>query len=256
LNYRRGLNMKALCSLAVALALMGGPVYSQQATMTATSETTALAKLHFLDPKTIPDMVNSLPAPPEPGSLAAQADLQGVLQVQAWRTPEQVAFAEKIDKGWGFDFADVLGPWFTASQLPAMKTLFLKVEDDAFVATGPAKNHFLRLRPPYVDPSVQPCIQVPSRKSYSYPSGHSTRLYLEALVLAEIFPDKREALLTWARKAGWSRVQAGVHFPSDVVGGQLYAEILFKALCRNAGFLASIERCKVEIKPWLLGKAG
>src|SRR6185295_2755416 len=34
-----------------------------------------------------------VPSPPPSGSFAAQVDLETVLQAQAWRTPEQVAWA-------------------------------------------------------------------------------------------------------------------------------------------------------------------
>jgi acid phosphatase (class A) len=216
----------------------------------------ASSKTHFLDLAVIQSLALKLPAPPEPDSLAAQADLEAVLQVQAWRTPEQAAFAKKIDEGSVFDFAEVLGDWFTADNLPGLRLFFKQAGDDAGAASGLAKNHFERLRPPYVDARVRPCVGVPPRNSFSYPSGHSIVLHLDALILTEIFPERRDALLEWGRKAAWGRIIGGVHFPSDDLGGRLLAESLFAALRKNPAFLAGIERCREEAVPFLLKKAG
>ena len=49
----------------------------------------------FLDPAA-PAFRAALPQPPAAGSLAAQSDLETVLQVQAWRTPDQVALAQRL----------------------------------------------------------------------------------------------------------------------------------------------------------------
>src|SRR5438309_1697001 len=44
------------------------------------------------------DLAAILPDPPAAGSLAANADLETVLQVQAARTPEQVAWAQVVER--------------------------------------------------------------------------------------------------------------------------------------------------------------
>ena len=42
---------------------------------------------------------------------------------------------------------------------------------------------------------------------------------LFAEVLAEIYPDQRDALLARGRQIGFDRIIGGVHYPSDVVAG-------------------------------------
>lgn len=44
------------------------------------------------------DYTNAVPPPPAPSSIAAEADLAAVLQAQAWRTPDQIAWAERVAK--------------------------------------------------------------------------------------------------------------------------------------------------------------
>lgn len=256
---QEGIVVRVLSSvmIGVILVLMGGaPATGQGLGGLAITQMTSSKKGHFLKPELLHAVVRRLPAPPEPGSLAAQADLETELQIQAWRTDAQVAFAKEIDEGGPFDFAAVLGPWFTAEHLPSLKKLLKQVGQDAGAAGGLAKQQFRRLRPPYVDVRVQPCIETPAKVNFSYPSGHATLLYVEALVLGELFPDRRTELLAWAHKAAWGRILAGVHFPSDDVGGLLLAEALMEALRQDPEVLARIEHCRAEAAPFLLAKAG
>jgi acid phosphatase (class A) len=248
--------MRVLFAPLLSVLMVGSPAFPQAPAGVSVLRMASSGKVHFLETWAFPELLRVLPAPPEPGSLAAQADLEAVLQVQAWRSPEQVAYAKKIDQASVFAYSEVLGPWFTAEHLPVLAKFFKWVNHDAGAAIGQAKNRFARLRPPYVDAQIHPCIEVPARKSFSYPSGHSTELNLEALVLSEIFPEKRESLLAWGRKAAWGRILAGVHFPTDDVGGRILAEALFAALRKNPAFQAAIENCHKESAPFLLEKAG
>jgi len=248
--------MRALVMGAILVLTGSAPSVAQDPTGLVTTQLVASRKGHFLQPELLREVVRRLSAPPEPGSLAAQADLEAVLQVQTWRTDAQVAFAQRIDEGSVFDFAEVLGPWFTSERLPVTKKFLKQIDQDAKAAYGLAKQQFRRLRPPYADTQVQPCLATPPGTSFSYPSGHATLRYTEALVLGEIFPDRRGELLAWAHKAAWGRILAGVHFPSDDVGGRLLAEALVEALKKNPEVLARIEQCRAEAAPFLLKKVG
>ncbi len=163
-----------------------------------------------------------LPAPPTAGSLDARADLETVLQVQAWRTPEQVAWARRVARDSVFFNGEVLGAWFGEERLPLTAAFFRQVGDDLRALDGAAKLPFLRARPSAVDARVQPCVDLPT--SSSYPSGSGMQAFVWAELLAEIFPAQRAALLERASRAAWGRVIGGVHFPSDVVAGRKLAE--------------------------------
>lgn len=240
----------ALRLVLVAVLLSAGPfARAQENTMNAA----AVAKGgHFVKPEAF-DVAKVLPAPPAPDSLAAQAELETVLQAQAWRTPEQVAWAKLIDKDNAFNHAGVLGAWFTKENLPLTAAFLADVTDDANAVGALTKKLYARPRPPQVDSRVQPCLEVPT--TASYPSGHAMRAFVWAAVLAEIFPEKRAELFERAHRAAWSRVLSGLHFPSDLVGGRLLAEAVMAELKKSGAFRAAIEKCRSEVAPFLVKKA-
>jgi acid phosphatase (class A) len=191
------------------------------------------------------DFAKILPTPPEPGTLAAVAELEVVLQVQAWRTPEQVAWAKRIDAGEIFDFADVLGDWFTKEKLPVTAALMEAVDWEVDAGVRDSKKAFARPRPFIVDARVQPCVK--RLDEASYPSGHAADYFFRAGVLAEIFPGKRAELFEFAQKAAWSRVLGGVHFPTDLVGGRLLAAAVVEELKKNQTFQMELKKSRAEV---------
>ena len=58
---------------------------------------------------------------------------------------------------------------------------------------------------------------------FSFPSGHSAAALSVALVYASAFPHIAPLLLPLAIVVGFSRVRLGVHYPGDVVAGQVIA---------------------------------
>jgi acid phosphatase (class A) len=198
---------------------------------------------HFLAPTAI-DVKQVLAPPPALGSLASLADVEAVRMSQAWRSPEQVVWAQNVDKDEPFAFADVLGPWFTAESLPRCAKLLREAGDDANTICWKAKAMFSRPRPYQVDERIQPC--VPRQSNSSYPSGHSLNVFTRALVLGEVFPGQRAALLDRAHRAAWGRILGGVHFPTDDVAGRLLAEAIFQRMKESPEFQAEVLACRKE----------
>lgn len=64
-------------------------------------------------------------------------------------------------------------------------------------------------------------VEEPDR--FSFPSGHSAAAMSVAFVYAMAFPQLAAPLLTLAMLVGLSRVFLGVHYPGDVLAGQLIA---------------------------------
>jgi membrane-associated phospholipid phosphatase len=88
---------------------------------------------------------------------------------------------------------------------------------DATVATWESKYHYNRPRPSELDDDLRTAVAVP--ESPSYPSEHAAAAQAAAAVLAFFLPDEAQSFQTMAEQAAWSRVEAGLQYPSDYVAG-------------------------------------
>ena len=95
-------------------------------------------------------------------------------------------------------------------------------------------------------------IEHEERTDYSYPSGHSTRGTLFALLLAELFPDRREAILAKGRDSGWLRVQGGVHYPTDIYAGRVLGQALARKFLSSPAFQRDFAAAQAELQAALV----
>jgi len=191
-----------------------------------------------------PDVVALLPPPPEAGSAEAAADLAMTRIASRARTPEQTAAAGAEVKLTIFRFSAAIGPWFAPGSFPKTEAFFAQVESDTRAVTNIGKDHFQHPRPYIIDPTIVP---LAPENSFSYPSGHATRGTVFALVLAELFPADREALLRIGREIGWDRVVAGDHSPSDIFAGQVLGQAIVREMLGNPRFLQDLTGAKAEL---------
>ncbi len=70
-------------------------------------------------------------------------------------------------------------------------------------------------------PAGTPVIRCPDE--FSFPSGHATAALAIAVSYALLFPALGVPLVVLGMIVGWSRVALGVHYPGDVLIGQLIA---------------------------------
>ncbi|OAM87735.1 phosphatase PAP2 family protein [Termitidicoccus mucosus] len=194
------------------------------------------------------DLAGLLPAPPPDDSLATRAELETVYQAQLARTPAQAELARRFDAYSVFHFDSVLGSWFNAENLPFTAVFFEQILADRKAISDTAKNIWNRPRPPLFDKSIRPLLELPS--SGAYPSGHSTQAHLWAGLLAAAFPMHGDALRARARELAWSRVVAGVHYPSDIIGGRILGERLAADFLKNAEVQDAIARIRAEAAPF------
>ena len=82
------------------------------------------------------------------------------------------------------------------------------------------KRKVVRHRPARVERLVS-LVREPD--CFSFPSGHATASMSVALVYGVALPSLAVPLLILALLVGFSRVRLGVHYPSDVLVGQLIA---------------------------------
>jgi acid phosphatase (class A) len=194
------------------------------------------------------DLRQLIPDSPANDSLATRADLETMINVQQRRTAEQVMAAVIFDKQEIFQNNDVIGAWFTAKNLPQTAAFFAQVAADRFAISSKGKEYWNRPRPPLIDARVKPVIALPT--SGAYPSGHTTQAFVNAALLAEIFPDLRDALREHARQVAWSRVIAGVHYPTDTAAGQMLGERLAQEFLKNPEVRQTLARLRDEVEPF------
>ena len=89
------------------------------------------------------------------------------------------------------------------------------------------KKKFNRPRPFQIDKDIKPFIETDTIKTRSYPSGHACQSMIVGLYVAGKFPTHREGVIKAAKEGGMTRVQAGFHFLSDYISGNLLAEKLY-----------------------------
>jgi hypothetical protein len=179
---------------------------------------------------------------PAPGSADASADLAVVLWEQRTRTPEEVARALSEEQLSLEDYAAVLGTTFDVARHPLTEALLARAADASRPCVAAAKGAHRRPRPYLADPRVKPAVS-PERTA-SFPSGHATRGALQAAILAELAPGRREALLARGAQIGQDRVIAGVHYPSDVAAGEKLGLAVADALLADPAFRAELERVR------------
>ena len=192
------------------------------------------------------DPVGLLPPPPVLGEPEDRADRQATATVYATRTPADVARGRDEHHVTVFLFAPVLGPQFRPGRYPRTEALFAEVEAETKAVVNRAKNTWHRPRPFVADP-VRFAEPGDPEKSPGYPSGHSTRGTVFALLLAELFPAQREALIAKGREVGWLRVQGGVHYPTDIYAGRVLGQALARDFLMNPAFRSDLAAAKAEL---------
>jgi acid phosphatase (class A) len=84
-------------------------------------------------------------------------------------------------------------------------------------------------------------------KNGSYPSGHTSVGWAWALILAEIAPERADAILSRGYSFGRSRVVCGVHWQSDVHAGRVIAAAVVAKLHSDPVFLAQLAAAGKEL---------
>ena len=194
------------------------------------------------------DLLQIIPAPPTAGSAAEKADLDGVLAMQFNPSPEALAHAEQSVGFTVFSFSDVLGADFNAEFYPKTAEFFDRIEATVNPPKNFLKETYQRIRPYRAFPDQVKTL-VTKEEGYSYPSGHSTRAWLFALVLGALDGGNRNAYLASAMQICQDRVIGGMHYPSDVLESRVLAEEIYRDLLSNKDFMSELE--KVHQTEWI-----
>lgn len=188
--------------------------------------------------------VELLAPPPLPGSAEQAADLAEVRAIHAAAASADTTAASMEEKLSVWVFAPAIGTYFDAARLPKTAAFFKRVQQATETFEEEGKNYWKRPRPYVVDPSLA---NGKPEKSYSYPSGHSLRGTVYALVLADLVPDKREPILAKGREIGWHRVELARHYPTDIYAGRVLAQAVVRELKNDPAFEKDFAEAKAEL---------
>jgi membrane-associated phospholipid phosphatase len=162
-----------------------------------------------------------LPAPPDDTSTAAE--IQWIKECIAARDQSALTQIRFWDAGApGYRWMQLTAQLAVSEGLPTPSqtralSLVAAAIYDATVAAWDSKYTYNRQHPSEIDSTVQTVVTPTA--SPSYPSEHAVTAVAAAAVLAYLFPDQASTINEMADQAGWSRIVAGVAFPSDVIAG-------------------------------------
>ena len=208
----------------------------------------------YLDRQQLPDSLALLPKPPAEGSAAAAADLAAYRATQALRDTPRWALAAaddnlKFPKA-ADTFACALGLPISQEATPHLNMLLRRTLADAGLSTYAAKDSYQRQRPfaALKQGSCAPASEAALAKDGSYPSGHAALGWGWALLLAELAPDRADAILQRGHAFGQSRVICGVHWQSDVDSGRIVGAAAIARLHADPTFSAQAALAHAEIE--------
>jgi acid phosphatase (class A) len=145
------------------------------------------------------------------------------------------------------DFSCAVGVDMTPENAPHVAALIERAGTDTGRGTNIAKRHYQRLRPFQIDEgqTCQPKEQV--AHNFDYPSGHTTRGWTWAQILAELAPDRATQILARGRAYGESRIVCGVHNASAVEAGRLSAMSTLAVVRTTAAYRADFAAASAEL---------
>ncbi len=207
----------------------------------------------YLGPQGAPDAARLLPPPPAEGSARSVADLAVYRATRALQGSPRWALAAadaELDTPRApAALACALGVEPSPERTPALVTLLGRVMTDVDAALQGAKGVHARPRPFVAEPRPVCLSPVPAwlARSGSYPSGHAATGWAWSLVLAQVAPERAEALHRRGLAYGDSRVVCGVHYLSDVEAGRAVGAAVVARLDTNAAFRADLARVRREL---------
>jgi membrane-associated phospholipid phosphatase len=227
----------ARCNPIRAAARCGGAVIEQ---VSAPSNA-------YLTPEATPDGVRVLPPPPRPGGPQAAADT-AVFEAtrKAEGSARWVLATSDVDTDAFDHFACAIGAKLNRDLAPATARLLDRASTGGVVDQA---KHFYSTPRPYLAGTAQICQAKTEHLAGNpdYPSGHTAGGWMEALILAELAPDRATEILARGRAFGESRLICGAHSLSAVEAGWLAGAAATAALHAQAAFREDLEAARAEL---------
>jgi len=207
----------------------------------------------YLQKNALPDSLALLPPQPAADSKAFAADEEAYRATRKLRDTHRWMLASE-DADLRFpqaadSFSCALDMPIRQDSTPHLYMLMRRSLTDAVLATYSAKNHYQRRRPfaTYGDSTCTPGDEAMLSKDGSYPSGHAALGWAWALILAEMAPERSNALFARGLDFGQSRIICGMHWQSDVTAGRVAGAATVAMLHTNPVFRAEFDEARKEV---------
>jgi len=175
------------------------------------------SKVLHIDPRSLPSV-----KPPSNGSPQTRAELSHISDVMM-ESPLSDRFVDRVSE----NVNDVFYDMCEVFDLDPMPEIAEELAADALKVSMYLKYKYMRPRPYQIAPYYSNSIQsrdTDAESTPSYPSGHSMMGYALARFYAQAYPQHAEDFNRLGDKVGLSRIQAGVHYPSDVEYAKMLVE--------------------------------
>jgi acid phosphatase (class A) len=235
-----------MAAAMVTAALATGPAGGQPAPAPA-------PVIGYLPEGTAPNSLALVPPPPAPGSAAQARDEEASKAALAanpgprWDLATQDA--DLTFPAVAATFSCAIGAPISERQTPALYRLMRRTLRDIGGSTYPTKTKYLRARPFMVNgkPMCTPALDAALRGDGSYPSGHAALGWGWALIVAEVAPDRADAVLARGRAFSESRRYCNVHWQSDVEEGRTMGAAVVAELHASAEFRSDLAAARREV---------
>jgi acid phosphatase (class A) len=192
------------------------------------------------------EIIKFLPDPIASGGMDDQMEQQKIIDIQKSSSPERIKRAnDDVAETVFAMYGSVMGDQFTAERLPVTAHFFARIGKCEGAVIDVVKEKFARVRPFMANPNIKALVK--ESKSGSYPSGHVTRSTMMAIVLADLFPERRAALFARADDYAMSRVIGGMHYFNDLQAGQRAGTAIAASLFIRADFHVDLEAARKEL---------
>ncbi|MDG6093673.1 phosphatase PAP2 family protein [Acetobacter sp. AN02] len=196
--------------------------------------------------------VLSISPPPAGNSAAAADDMRIFVQTRALQGSERWALARHdadlttahlLD-----DYSCAAGLRLDAADLPLVTDLITHALTVVRAHVSEQKKHWKRLRPAAVT-ELPVCTddREKLKLSYSYPSGHASRGWMTAFVLADLLPDQAGPVMERGRIFAQSRVVCGAHWNTDIIAGKKTAAAVFASVRNTPWYKKEAEEARSEL---------
>jgi len=193
------------------------------------------------------DIIPFLPVPVANGSDQDKAEQKFVIAAQKDASPERIAlaFADGEETVYAM-YGRLMGGSFKPEALPLTTVFFERLGETEDAVVDPVKAHFGRIRPFMNNPDIKALVK-PS-KSGAYPSGHTSRSTMMAIILGSMVPEKRKEIFDRANEYAESRIIGGMHYPNDLEGGRRAGTVMAATLLADANFRKDMDAAKAELR--------